>query len=137
MSSAVSTLTSVDYTLRKRSVLRDYRKGRLSAYDVCDAHPELRRIAANVGELTHSMCPVCRREKLRLLNFVYGDELDRDNGRVFPTRAVFDGLRERYSVFTCYVIEVCIGCSWNHLVRSIRFENKLGGNKRCVSPTPS
>ena len=56
-----------------------------------------------------------------------GNELDRDNGRVFPTHAVFDGLRERYRDFTCYVVEVCTGCNWNHLVRSIRFEN-TGGN---------
>ncbi len=44
---------------------------------------------------TISICPVCKREHLRLLNFVYGDELDRDNGRVFPTKAIFNGLRER------------------------------------------
>jgi hypothetical protein len=123
-----NTATSVDYTLHKRSVLRDFRVGRLSQYDVCDAHPEMRRIARNVGEDTRSICPVCRREKLRLLNFVYGDELDRDNGRVFPTRTVFNGLRERYRSFTCYVVEVCIGCNWNHLVRSIRFENTGGSN---------
>ncbi len=128
MKSTATKATSVDYTLRKRSVLRDYRKGRLSSYDVCDAHPEMRRIATNVGERTLSICPVCRRENLRLLNFVYGDELDRDNGRVFPTKAIFNGLRERYRVFTCYVIEVCIGCDWNHLVRSIRFENTGGGS---------
>lgn len=120
--------TSVDYTLRKRSVLRDFRKGRLSLYDVCDAHPEMRRIAANVGEHTLISCPVCHREKLRLLNFVYGDELDHDNGRVFPTKAIFNGLREKYHVFTCYVVEVCIECNWNHLVRSVRFENTGGGS---------
>lgn len=121
-----SLATSVDYTLRKRSVLRDFRRGRLSVYDVCDAHPEIRRIATNVGERTRSMCPVCRRERLRLLNFVYGNELDRDNGRVFPTAVIFNGLREKYPSFTCYVVEVCVGCCWNHLVRSIRFENTGG-----------
>lgn len=121
-----SVATSVDYTLRKRSTLRDFRKGRLSRYEVCDAHPEMRRIATNVGEHTSSVCPVCKREKLRLLNFVYGDELDRDNGRVFPTRTIFNGLRNKYRVFTCYVVEVCVSCDWNHLVRSIRFENTEG-----------
>lgn len=121
------TATSVDYTLRKRSVLRDYRCGRLSVYDVCDAHPEMRRIATNVGEDTLSICPICKQERLRLLNFVYGKGLDRDNGRVFPSRVVFDGLRKKYRDFTCYVVEVCIGCNWNHLVRSIRFEN-IGDN---------
>lgn len=128
LSKVRSSATCVDYTLRKRSVLRDFRCGRLSVYDVCDAHPELRRIATNVGERTESVCPVCKRERLRLLNFVYGKELDVDNGRVFPTRVIFNGLRERYRSFTCYVVEVCIGCCWNHLVRSISFEN-IGGSQ--------
>ncbi len=122
----MSLVTSVDYTLRKRSVLRDFRCGRLSVYEVCDAHPELRRIAANVGERTDITCPVCKREKLRLLNFVYGRELNGENGRVFPTLTIFNGLRERYRNFTCYVVEVCTGCCWNHLVRSISFENPEG-----------
>jgi len=122
-----SSATSVDYTLRKRSVLRDYRSGRLSVYDVCDAHPEIKRIAVNVGENTRSICPICKRERLRLLNFVYGRELDRDNGRVFPTSTIFNGLRNKYRDFTCYVVEVCTGCNWNHLIRSIHFEN-TGGN---------
>ncbi len=122
-----SVATTVDYTLRKRSVLRDFRCGRLSVYDVCDAHPEIRRIATNVGESTSCLCPVCRKENLRLLNFVYGNELDGDNGRVYPTQVVFDGLRKRYRDFTCYVVEVCIGCNWNHLVRSISFKEAGGG----------
>ncbi|MDY6794871.1 MAG: DUF5318 family protein [Actinomycetota bacterium] len=123
-----SVATTVDYTLRKRSTLRDYHIGRLSYWEVCDAHPEINRIARNVGEITAVVCPVCHKEHLRLLNFVYGKELDRDNGRVFSTAAIFNGLRERYSCFTCYVVEVCTGCNWNHLVRSIRFD-RTGGKE--------
>jgi hypothetical protein len=120
--------TSVDYTLRKRSILRDFRVGRLSRYDVCDAHPEMQRIAKNVGEKTRSDCPVCGRQKLRLLNFVFGETLGNDNGRVFPSKAIFNGLREKYGTFTCYIVEVCIDCNWNQLIRSIRFEN-WGGER--------
>ncbi|OFW56899.1 MAG: hypothetical protein A2W01_00495 [Candidatus Solincola sediminis] len=123
-----STATSVDYTLRKRSVLHDFKVGRLSRYDVCDAHPEMQRIAKNVGEETRSDCPVCGREKLRLLNFVFGDGLGNDNGRVFSSKAIFNGLRKKYPDFTCYVVEVCIDCNWNQLIRSIRFEQR-GGRK--------
>lgn len=121
-----SAASSVDYTLRKQSILRDFHCGRLSRYDVCDAHPEIKRIAKNVGEKTRSDCPICGREKLRLLNFVFGERLGNDNGRVFPTAAIFNGLREKYAPFTCYVVEVCIGCNWNQLIRSISFE-KWGG----------
>jgi hypothetical protein len=122
-----STATSVDYTLRKRSILRDFRSGRISRWEVCDSHPEINRIARNVGEETGTVCPVCRRQRLRLLNFVYGSALNYESGRVFPTSAIFNGLREKYPSFTCYVVEVCISCNWNHLVRSIHFENH-GGN---------
>jgi hypothetical protein len=119
---------SVDYRLRKRSILHDFKVGRLSLYDVCDAHPEMKRIARNVGEKTRSDCPICGKEKLRLLNFVFGDTLGNDNGRVFPSKAIFNGLRDKYGTFTCYVVEVCIGCNWNQLIRSISFEN-WGGRR--------
>ena len=38
-------LAAVDYTLAKRALLRDFRGGILSRFDVCDAHPELLRAA--------------------------------------------------------------------------------------------
>jgi hypothetical protein len=122
-----SIASSIDYTLKKKSLLREYFCGRRSQWEICDAHPEITRIARNVGEPSGVKCPVCRREYLKTLNFVYGDELGDDNGRVFPTRAVFNGLREKYASFTCYVVEVCTGCNWNHLVRSLHFET-LGGD---------
>src|SRR5205807_3963454 len=34
-------LGAVDYTLAKRALLRDFRQGILSRFDICDAHPEL------------------------------------------------------------------------------------------------
>src|SRR5215207_1103859 len=36
----------VDYRLARQQVIQQYRKGRLSKLDVCDAHPELRRAAS-------------------------------------------------------------------------------------------
>ncbi|MGH2765769.1 MAG: DUF5318 family protein, partial [Actinomycetota bacterium] len=35
----------VDYTLAKRALLREVRRGMLSTIDICDAHPELMRAA--------------------------------------------------------------------------------------------
>ncbi len=121
-----STATSVDYSLMRRALIRDYYVGRVSRWDVCDAHPEISRIARNVGECTRTLCPICRQENLRLLYFVFGDELEQDNGRVFPTHVIFHSLRSKYSRFTCHVVEVCIGCQWNYLIRSIHFANRGG-----------
>jgi hypothetical protein len=104
----------VDYTLAKRALLRDARMGVLGLTDLCDAHPELMRAARYVGEETRSDCPVCSREKLVLLAYVYGDTLKQENGRVW---SIATGLRmaAAHPGSSCYVVEVCRGCQWNHL----------------------
>jgi hypothetical protein len=59
-------------------------------------------------------CPVCDQRELRLLAYVFADTLKNDNGRPW---AVKDALRlaARVQGSACYVVEVCTGCSWNHL----------------------
>ena len=107
----------VDYTLAKRALLRDAHIGVLNSTDICDAHPELIRAAKHVGEETRNDCPVCGREKLVLLAYVYGDTLKQENGRVW---SIATGLRmaAAHPGSSCYVVEVCRGCSWNHLRES-------------------
>ena len=52
----------IDYRLARNMVVSEFRKGRLSRLDVCDAHPELLRAARNVGEPAIQDCPVCEQE---------------------------------------------------------------------------
>src|SRR4051794_41496608 len=68
-------LNVIDYTLAKRAILRDSQRGLQSVNDLCDAHPELIRAARHVGEPTRVDCPVCGKDKLVLLAYVYGDAL--------------------------------------------------------------
>lgn len=104
-----------DYTLAKRAVLSRLRKGGLSPLDVCDAHPELVRAARNIGSVLQHACPVCSHESLRLVRFVYGDELKELSGRpVYPADWDVE-LSGRFDEFRCYAVEVCIDCFWNHL----------------------
>jgi hypothetical protein len=108
----------VDYTLAKRALLRDFRRGLVSRLDICDAHPELIRAARYVGEQTHRRCPVCEQGGLRLLAYVYAEELKRDNGRVWAIdKAVTLAADCRNGA--CYIVEVCTGCSWNHLAEAL------------------
>jgi hypothetical protein len=107
----------VDYTLAKRSLLREARRGILSLHEICDAHPELLRAARYVGEATSRRCPVCDRHDLRLLAYVYADELKRDNGRVWAIDKAL-AIAASCKGGACYVIEVCTGCSWNHLTEA-------------------
>lgn len=107
----------VDYALARRAVLRDLRRGVLHAEDVCDAHPELLRAARHVGEDAGHACPVCGGRRVRNVSYVYGDSLKQANGRCITCAAELERLGSRFDEFACYVVEVCLDCSWNHLER--------------------
>ena len=104
----------VDYTLAKRALLGSFKRGGLSRLEICDAHPELLRAARYLGEVASRPCPVCEGDDLRLLAYVYADGLRANNGRAFRLReALMLAARQRGGA--CYVVEVCVDCSWNHL----------------------
>jgi hypothetical protein len=108
----------VDYGLARRSVLLALRRGMMSTTDVCDAHPELLRAAKNIGHEIEAPCPVCSHASLRTVRYVYGDELKRNNGRVVYPAEWLGELVRTHDHFTCYDVEVCVDCSWNHLLRA-------------------
>ena len=107
----------VDYALARRAVLRDLRAGRVERVDVCDAHPELVRAGRHIGEPAGGDCPVCGTADLRLVSYVYGDKLRAANGRCISSPNELARLETRHEEFSCYVVEVCVVCRWNHLHR--------------------
>lgn len=120
----------VDYSLARRSLLVSLRRGMLNTTDVCDAHPELMRAAKNIGEEVESPCPVCSHEAIRWVRYVYGDELKHNNGRVvYPTEWLHE-LAGAHDHFTCYLVEVCVDCGWNHLVRAYSTGRRYNGVTR-------
>lgn len=123
---------SVDYRLARRAALNSIRRGSLDTADVCDAHPELMRAGRNIGEEVDDRCPVCSHETLRWVRYVYGEELRHFNGRVVYPPEWLQELTAKYEQFTCYVVEVCIDCAWNHLVRTFsagrNFDSAAGQN---------
>jgi len=105
----------VDYSLQKRALLRDLHNGKVGTLDVCDASPYLKTAARFHGEPTDDRCPVCRRDNLTLVHYIYGDELKQSAGQArklaeLPVLAMT--LRE----FQVFVVEVCESCAWNHLI---------------------
>ncbi|PZG49814.1 hypothetical protein C1I98_11290 [Spongiactinospora gelatinilytica] len=112
----------VDYGLAKRATVRSLRTGRTSFDDVCDAHPYLLRAARFHGEATDRPCPVCERQNVTHVTYVYGDELGRSVGRVKSTSDLAEMAHE-YREFRVYVVEVCQGCAWNHLAVSFVLGN--------------
>ncbi|SCL15799.1 hypothetical protein GA0070624_0827 [Micromonospora rhizosphaerae] len=105
----------VDYSLQKRAVLRELLAGRVGTYDVCDASPYLKNAARFHGEPTEERCPICRSENLIHVHYIYGDELKQSAGQA-RTRAELPVLAMTLREFQVYVVEVCLGCDWNHLV---------------------
>ncbi len=105
----------VDYSLRRRALLREVFSGRVGTYEVCDASPYLKSAAKFHGEPTEVRCPVCRRENLTNVHYIYGDELKQSAGQA-RRLAELPVLAMTFREFQVYVVEVCRGCGWNHLV---------------------
>jgi hypothetical protein len=111
---------TIDYRLARQSVIESYRRGRLARHEVCDAHPELRRAAQQVAEPTRMVCPICAESNVVLVSYVFGPRLPA-HGRCITTKAelvAFARKARRGGAFSCYVVEVCPGCWWNHLART-------------------
>jgi len=107
----------VDYALQRRSLLADVHAGRVGTTEVCDANPYLLRAARFHGEPTSQTCPVCRKERLTLVSWVFGDELRHASGSARGP-AELERLAATCAEASVYVVEVCRTCSWNHLVLS-------------------
>jgi hypothetical protein len=106
----------VDYRMARRALISEYRKGRLAQHEVCDAHPELRRNAKECGTPSREPCPICDDPSLVLVSYVFGPRLP-PGGRCLTTARELRTLAQRRGSFTCYVVEVCTACHWNHLAR--------------------
>lgn len=109
----------VDYALARRAVLREFRAGRVSRAEICDAHPDLLRAARYSGEVTPGSCPVCGHGEMRLVSYAFSEDLKRENGRVWPRNDLAPLLKFREA--RLFTVEVCVDCSWNHLRTQLAF----------------
>ena len=119
-----------DYRMAKRALVREVSEGLVRRQDVCDAHPDLLRAARNIGEAVDRQCPICDLADaraavprddatgLRLVTYVFGDDLKRKSGHVVWNREELRDLACQYRSFTAYTVECCLVCGWNHLAES-------------------
>ncbi|HEY0816799.1 MAG TPA: DUF5318 domain-containing protein [Pseudonocardia sp.] len=107
----------VDYALQRRALLADVHSGRVAVAEVCDASPYLLRAARFHGEPSDVTCPVCRKERLTLVSWVFGESLGNAAGSARAEQEI-EQLANLHADFSVYVVEVCRTCSWNHLVLS-------------------
>jgi len=107
----------VSYRLARQRTVDAFAQGRRTAEEVCDAQPELRRVAHSFGAPLNEPCPICDGGDLVTVSFAFGSGLPKA-GRVISDLKEARNLRTRGKPSTCYLIEVCRQCWWNHLRES-------------------
>ncbi|KIQ19423.1 hypothetical protein ASG56_14505 [Rhodococcus sp. Leaf7] len=107
----------MDYALQRKSLLAEVYSGRTAMAQVCDADPYLLRAAKFHGRPSTVACPICRKEQLTLVSWVFGDKLGTMNGSARTAEELLR-LGASEEEFTVHDVEVCRTCSWNHLVQS-------------------
>ena len=109
----------VEYGLSRNFLINQFRKGRISKRDICDAHPELLRAARNIGKRSSVIdCPVCEVSKVSYVTYVFGSGLPSGGRCVINTGEILKfKSHTRNGHLACYVIEVCPNCGWNHLAK--------------------
>jgi hypothetical protein len=121
--------TRVDYSLARRAILRDYHAGHVSRFEICDAHPDLLRAARYAGEKTGDACPVCEGGPIVLVSYAFSDSFPkRENGKVWARNDLAPLMKLPDA--RLYTVEVCVECSWNHLLSQTAF----GGRARSRRP---
>jgi len=123
---------SVDYRFARRQVLGRVRSGAIARSEVCDAQRELMRVAEHCSQKATTPCPVCAENRLRIVRYVFGPRLPA-GGRVVTSRSELRKLASGRSGLRCYVVEVCLGCRWNHLIEVV----PLASPDRSIAPAGS
>ncbi len=85
--------------------------------DACDADPYLMRAAKWHGEKVGRSCPVCKKNELVELRYSFGEQLGQYSGRIKNVQELTQ-MESEFGEFRVYIVEVCRGCSWNHLCAS-------------------
>ena len=110
----------VDYRLARNAILTQFRKGRLSRLDVCDAQTELLRNATACGKPAPDQlpCPICESTGIVHVTYVFGSRLPASGRCISKGDAELARMNRSTTSYAAYVVEVCPDCRWNHLVRS-------------------
>ncbi len=121
----------VDYALQRRALLADVGAGRVPSTDACDAGTYLLQAASFHGRATTRTCPLCRKEPVVEVLWIFGERLGSASGSARSPDEI-SRLADALSEFTVHVVEVCRSCRWNHLVQSyvLGTDEASGGGRR-------
>ncbi|MEJ5918718.1 MULTISPECIES: DUF5318 family protein [unclassified Corynebacterium] len=107
----------VDHTLVRNNALAQWRAGEIATRSLCDADSRLVAAARFHGQKATHVCPVCRKRDLRLVSWVFGQNLGRRSGTAC-SQSELEALVAQYGDCTVKQVEVCPDCRWNFIVRT-------------------
>ncbi len=109
----------IDYRMARLATIRDVQEGMRTPADVRDAHPDLVRAGKHIGEVVAKGCPLCKKDDLRHVTYIFPTwGKTKNRGQAVP-RASVGNFRKRFGDLAVYTVEVCIGCKWHHLVEKL------------------
>jgi hypothetical protein len=74
------------------------------------------------------VCPICEEANLVHVSFAFGPRLP-SSGRALAPGEITKLTRNRTEL-ACYVVEVCVECCWNHLLRMFTVGARSGTRVR-------
>lgn len=95
--------------------------GEVPAKRLRDADSRLVAAARFHGEPAPAACPLCRNDDVRLVSWVFGENLVHRSGTACGP-AELAAIVADYGPCTVQVVEVCPDCRWNYRVRTATAE---------------
>lgn len=108
---------AIDYRMMRRAYIERVRSGDVALRDACDAERDLVRAGRHYGTPRRSACPICSRESLRNVTYLFGPRLPK-SGRCITSADELRSFDQRPEQYTAYTVEVCLACEWHHLLAS-------------------
>ncbi len=124
-----------DYRMARRSVLESFRTGTIARDEICDAQPELLRVAKHQGRSLETSCPVCDAHSPVIVAFAFGERLKSRNGAMVDEAEIPKYLN--IQDVRCYSGEVCTACSWNHIRQAFVVHDVSPNEAQSSSRPPS
>lgn len=115
----------ISHRWARAMVLRQLESGHVRASELCDADFLLVTAATYHGRETTRPCPVCGKDSVREVRWIYGDTLGPRSGTARSEEEIGSIVEElagqrvprgKDGEVAVHVVEVCPTCRWNHLL---------------------
>ncbi len=112
----------ISHRLTRARTLGQWRAGAIARRDLCDADFILVTASRFHGNPAGYPCPVCEGKDLRIVYWVYGDELGKASSTARSMEEIEAFVAEG-KTFRVHTVEVCPSCRWNHLLSEVTVTN--------------